>query len=70
MDFITDFPPTNGYINFLVIKNKLNKLVIFELIPSIEVEVYVEAFLRYFIKYYSWPNSIINNKGTNWTSRF
>lgn len=45
MDFITNLLPLNGYINLLIIKDRLNKILPLELISIREIKAVVKAFL-------------------------
>ena len=48
MDFITRLPLSQGYIDLLVITDRLSKGVILELYLSLIIEVIAKTFIRVF----------------------
>jgi hypothetical protein len=61
INFIVDLPSSNGFINIIVIVNRLTKIrhmILMELINTILV---AECFVKYVFKLHRLPNLIISN---------
>ena len=50
MDFIIELPESKGYINLIVITDRLGKRVILKLIRTIEAKDVAGVFLRIFYR--------------------
>jgi transposase InsO family protein len=72
MDFITDLPPTgqSGARYLWVIVDRFTKAVTLEVMDSMEAEACVQRFLSCHFRFHGMPNSIVSDRGSNWTSRF
>ena len=67
MNFVTGLPESEGYINLLVITNRLRKGVILEGMRTIEAEDVVRVLLRTFYRQYSLPTVIVTDYGPQFT---
>ena len=63
MNFVTGLPESEGYINLLVITNRLRKGVILEGMRTIEAEDVVRVLLRTFYRQYSLLTVIVTDRG-------
>ena len=63
MDVITGLPPSKGAEVIIVVTDRLSKSVTFEPIINITAPAVAEALLRYVIRYYSPPRSIVSDRG-------
>ena len=63
MDFITEIPPSKGAEVIIVVTDRLSKSVTFELIINTTALEVTEALLRYVIRYYNPPRSIVSDRG-------
>ena len=61
IDFIVDLPSSNGFINIIVVVNRLIKMQYMIPIDSINAILIAEYFVRYIFKLHRLPNSIISN---------
>jgi hypothetical protein len=64
INFIVDLPSSNGFINIIVVVDRLMKMqyiIPIELINAISV---AEYFVKYVFKLYGLPNSIISDCGS------
>ena len=70
MDFITNLPPStkSRAKTLLIITDRLSKGVILIPILSISAPAVAAAFIERYIPYHGFPKTIINNKGTQFTS--
>ena len=61
INFIVDLPSSNGFINIMVVINRLIKMrhmIFIDLINTVSV---AECFVRYIFKLHGLPNLIISN---------
>lgn len=71
MDFITELPPTaKGNRHMWLLKDRLGKTVVIEPMPTMEAEACAERFLWCWVRFHWWPDSIVSDRGSNWTSEF
>jgi len=70
MDFMTDFPESDGCKYLWVIKDRLSKTVALEAMSSMKAEECAEKFLDCWVKHHGLPRAITSDRGTNWTSSF
>ena len=72
MDFITDLPPTGetGARYLWVIVDRFTKAVTLEVMTTMEAEACAERFLNCHFRFHGMPNSIVSDRGSNWTSHF
>lgn len=70
MDFITDLPNSEGYKNLLVITDRLSKGAVLIPLRSLDVDHIVEEFLRYYIAYHYFLDTIVSDRGFQFISKF
>jgi hypothetical protein len=63
MDFITELPLSNSYMNLMVITCRLSKGVILEGLKEIIAEAVAERFIRCFYRHYGFLRAIISDRG-------
>jgi hypothetical protein len=64
IDFIVDLPSSNGFINIIVVVDRLMKMQYIVLIDSINAVLVTEYFVKYVFKLYRLPNLIISDCGS------
>jgi hypothetical protein len=64
IDFIIDLPSSNGFINIIVVVNRLMKMWYIIPIESINAILVAEYFVKYVFKLHRLPNLIISNRGS------
>jgi hypothetical protein len=64
IDFIVDLPSSNGFINIIVVVNRLMKMRHMVLIDLIDAILVAECFIKYVFKLHRLPNSIVSNYGS------
>jgi hypothetical protein len=70
IDFIVDLPSSNGFINIIVVVDRLIKMqhmISIKLINAISV---AKCFVKYIFKLYGLPNLIISNCRSQFVSDF
>jgi len=63
IDFVVDLPSSNGFINIIVVVNRLIKMRHMIPIDSINIILVAECFIKYVFKLHRLPNLIISNYG-------
>jgi hypothetical protein len=64
INFIVDLPSSNGFINIIVVVNRLMKMRHMIPIKSINAILVAEYFVKHIFKLYRLPNLIISNRGS------
>ena len=64
INFIIDLPSSNGFINIIVVVNRLTKMRHIIPIDLINTILVAEYFIRYIFKLHRLPNLIISNYGS------
>ena len=64
INFIVDLPNSNGFINIMVIVDRLIKMQHMIPIKSINAILVAEYFVKYVFKLHRLPNLIISNYGS------
>ena len=64
IDFIVDLLSSNGFINIMVVVNRLIKIRYMVPIDLIDAILVAECFVRHIFKLHGLPNSIISNYGS------
>jgi hypothetical protein len=70
INFIVDLPSSNGFINIMVVVNRLIKMQYMIPIESINAILVVECFIKHVFKLYRLPNLIISNRGSQFVLDF
>ena len=70
IDFVVDLSSSNGFINIIVVVDRLIKIQYIVPIDSINAILVAEYFVRYVFKLYRLPNSIISNYGSQFVLNF
>jgi hypothetical protein len=70
INFIVDLPSSNGFINIMVVINRLMKMRHMIPIKSINTILVVEYFIKYIFKLHRLPNLIISNYKSQFVSNF
>jgi hypothetical protein len=61
IDFIVDLPSSNGFMNIMVVVNRLMKMRYMIPIESINAILVAEYFIKYIFKLHGLPNLIISD---------
>jgi hypothetical protein len=61
IDFIVDLPSSNGFINIIVVVNRLIKMRYMIFIKSINAILVAKYFVKYVFKLHRFPNLIISD---------
>ena len=61
INFIVDLPSSNGFINIIVVVNRLIKMRYIIPINLINAILVTKYFIKYVFKLYKLPNLIISN---------
>jgi hypothetical protein len=61
IDFIVDLPSSNGFINIIIVVNRLMKMQHIIPMESINAISVVEYFVKHVFKLHRLPNLIISN---------
>jgi hypothetical protein len=61
IDFIVDLPSSNGFMNIIVVVNRLIKMRYMISIKSINAISVAEYFVKYVFKLHRFPNLIISD---------
>jgi hypothetical protein len=64
INFIVDLPSSNGFINIIVVVNRLIKIQYIIPIESINAILVAEYFIKYIFKLHRLLNLIISNYGS------
>jgi hypothetical protein len=70
IDFVVDLPSSNGFINIIVVINRLTKMRHIIPIKSINTISVAKCFIKYIFKLHRLPNSIISNCGSQFVLNF
>jgi hypothetical protein len=70
IDFIVDLPSSNGFINIIVVVDRLMKMRYMIPMESINTILVAESFVKYVFKLYRLPNLIISNYGSQFVLDF
>jgi hypothetical protein len=70
INFIVDLPSSNGFINIIVVVNRLIKIRYMVLINSINAVLVAEYFIKYIFKLHRLPNSIVFDCGSQFVLNF
>ena len=70
IDFIVDLPSSNGFINIIVVVDRLMKMRYMVPIDLINTVSVVECFIRYVFKLHRLPNSIVSDCGSQFILDF
>jgi hypothetical protein len=68
VDFIVGLPPSSGYTNLMVVKDRLGKGTILVPMTTIEADDVAWAFVREVFRHHSLPRSIVSDRGTQFVS--
>ena len=61
INFIVDLSSSNGFMNIIVVVDRLMKMRYIIPIESIDTILVAECFIKYIFKLYGLPNLIISN---------
>jgi phage gp36-like protein len=61
IDFIVDLPSSNGFMNIMVVVDRLMKMRYIIPMESIDAILVAECFVKYIFKLYRLPNLIISD---------
>jgi len=64
INFVVDLPSSNGFINIIVVVNRLIKMRHIIPMDSINVILVAECFIKHVFKLHRLPNLIISNCGS------
>jgi len=64
INFIVDLPSSNGFMNIIVIVNRLIKMRHMIPMDLINIILVAECFVKYIFKLHRLPNLIISNYGS------
>ena len=71
MDFIEQLPLSGGYMDILVVVDRLTKQVLFILtIRSLDATMLAELFTKHIFSKHSIPSYVTSNQGTEFVSKF
>ena len=70
INFIVDLPSSNGFINIIVVVDRLIKMQHMILIKLINAILVAEYFIKYIFKLYGLPNLIISDYRSQFISDF
>jgi hypothetical protein len=70
INFIVDLPSSNGFINIIVVVNRLTKMQYMIPIKSINAILVAEYFVKHVFKLHRLPNLIISNYGSQFVLNF
>jgi hypothetical protein len=70
INFIVDLPSSNGFINIIVVVNRLIKIRHMIFIKSINTISVAEYFVKYVFKLHKLPNLIISDRGSQFILNF
>ena len=70
IDFVVDWPSSNGFTNIMVVVNHLTKMRYMIPIDLINAVLVAEYFIRYVFKLYGLPNLIISDYGSQFILDF
>jgi hypothetical protein len=68
VDFIVGLPPSSGYTNIMVVKDRLGKGVILVPMTLIEADDVAWTFVREVFRHHGLPRSIVSDRGTQFVS--
>jgi hypothetical protein len=64
IDFIVDLPSSNGFINIMIVVDRLIKMRYMISIELINAILVAKCFVKYVFKLHGLPNLIISNYGS------
>jgi len=70
INFIVDLPNSNGFMNIIIVINRLIKMrhiIPMDLINAISV---AKCFIKHIFKLHGLPNIIVSNRGSQFISDF
>jgi len=71
MDFIEQLPPSEGYMDILVVVDRLTKQVLFiPTIRSLNATMLAELFIKYVFSKHGVPSHVTSNRGMEFVSKF
>ena len=70
INFVVDLPSSNGFINIIVVIDRLIKMQYIIPIDLINTVLVAECFIRYIFKLHRLPNLIISNCGNQFILDF
>jgi hypothetical protein len=70
INFIVDLPSSNGFINIIVVINRLTKMRHIIPIKSINAILVAKYFVKHIFKLHRLPNLIISNCGSQFVLDF
>jgi hypothetical protein len=70
IDFIVNLPSSNGFMNIIVVVNRLMKIWYMIPIKLINAILVAEYFVKYVFKLYRLPNLIISDCGSQFVLDF
>jgi hypothetical protein len=70
INFIIDLPNSNGFINIIVVVNRLIKMRYMIFIDLINAVLVTKCFIKYIFKLHRLPNLIVSNYGSQFISDF
>ena len=70
INFIVDLPSSNGFINVIVVVDRLIKMQYIIPINLINAVLVVKYFIKYIFKLYRLPNLIISNYKSQFVLNF
>jgi hypothetical protein len=70
IDFIVDLPSSNGFMNIMVVVDRLMKMRYMISIESINAILVAECFVKHVFKLHGFPNLIISDCGSQFVSDF
>ena len=70
IDFIVDLPSSNGFMNIMVVVDRLTKMRHMIPIKSINAILVAKCFVKYVFKLHRLPDSIISDYGSQFVLDF
>ena len=70
INFIVNLPSSNGFMNIMVVVNRLIKMQYIIPIESINTILVAECFVKYIFKLYGLPDLIISNYKSQFVLNF
>ena len=68
MDFVDKLPGSDGCISIIVIRDRLGKGLIIELMESMETEYVARKFIKVFYAAHGFPEGIVSDRGSQFIS--
>jgi len=70
INFVVDLPSSNGFINIIVVVNRLIKMRYIIPIDLINIILVAKCFIKHVFKLHRLPNLIISNYGSQFVLDF